>query len=97
LVCYLLRYSAAAFGFFGRLGVAVAVALAAVLRWFWSFLHPHRWARMAAYPLLLARALGAASEAVLGKGVMGEAGGAPASGAAARVRTKTTDKQPNVL
>lgn len=92
----LLRYSAAAFGVFGRLGVAVAVALAAGLRWGWSMLSPHRWSRLPAYPKIGAYALGAATEAVFGRGVRGEVAVSSFDGARASARTKTTDTQPNV-
>lgn len=92
----LLKYSAAAFGVFGRLGVAVAVALAAGLRWWWSLLSPHRWPRLPAYPKIGAHALRAATEAMLGKGVRGEIAGLSFDGARASARTKTTDTQPNV-
>ena len=81
----LLRYSATAFGLSGRLGVAVSVAVAAVLRGGWSILHPGRWPQVPAYP-----------QVVLGKGVKGEAGGAHWNGAATAAHSETTDTQPNV-
>lgn len=92
----LLKYSAAAFGEFGRLGVAVAVALAAGLRWGWSMLSPRRWPRSPAYPKVGAYALRAATETVFGRGVRGEVAGSSFDGARASARTKTTDTQPNV-
>lgn len=92
----LLRYSATAFGTFGRLGVAAAVALAALLRWCWSVLDRGRWSRLSAYPEIGAKALRAAVEAVLGKGVKGEAAGPPWNGSRAAAHTETTDTQPNV-
>lgn len=85
----LLKYSAAAFGTFGRLGVAAAVALAALLRSCWSVIRPGRWPRLPAYPKIAAAAFQAAFEALFRTGVRGE--GSPSA-----AETKTTDTQPNV-
>lgn len=92
----LLRYSATAFGTAGRLGVASAVALAALLRWCRSAIHPRRWAQAGAYPKVFLHALRAMAEAVLGIGVKGAAELPPWSGLRqAEPQSEATDSQAN--
>jgi GT2 family glycosyltransferase len=93
----LLRYSGVAFGLLGRLGVALAVALAAALRCCWSAIHPKRWPEAKAYPRIMGHALRAAVGAFQGNGVTEVNASNKGSGAqAARTHSETTRTQPNV-
>jgi GT2 family glycosyltransferase len=92
----LLKYSATAFGTAGRLGVALAVAVSAVLRWCWSAIHPSRRSRAKAYPKVFLGALRSMGEAVVGVGVKGTAQVPPWSGSRpVKPHPEATDSQAN--